>query len=282
MRIVPTLAFLLALAGAAGCQNENDFQGAPVPPIAIIQPIASGPAFPGDEDAGIDPYEFRIDGRDSYDPNAVEPNGIYDYEWTILSSPAGAVADIGGGGVASFVTDTPGNYQIGLRVRDINDFAWSLPVQRKLHAFPVSGLAAVLEWNTDVNDVDLHLIQETQGGGLFDEELDCHFANLRPDWIPEESLDGDPSLDHDEVDGLGPETVELPVPTIGEAYRVVVHYFSDDGFAETEAEVRLFVNGAEVEERERELIANQVWDVGVFDWSGPSGSFQATDTISEY
>jgi hypothetical protein len=193
-----------------------------------------------------------------------------------------ATTTIDGWGVADFTTTMPGNHTIGLRVRDINDYVWSEMETRNLHAFPVSGLAATLTWNTDVNDVDLHLIQETQGGGLFDEELDCHFQNLRPDWVPEDSPDGDPSLNHDEVDGMGPETIEMPVPTVGEQYRVLVHYFSDDGFADSDATVRLFVNGQQVAEMERNLLANQVWDVGIFDWTGASGSFVSTDTLSEY
>lgn len=277
MRIVATLAFAVpVVVGIAGCQNENDFKASPVEPIAVIRPIASGPAS--------DLYVFNVDGRDSYDPNFVDPdgNGIYEYEWAIKSTPPGAIASIQGWGVADFVTDTPGDYGIGLRVRDINDSVWSEEVVRTLHAFPVSGLAVTLTWNTDVNDVDLHLIQDSQGGGLFDDELDCHFQNLRPDWVPEDSPDGDPSLNHDEVDGMGPETIELPIPTVGETYRVLIHYFSDDGFSDTDATVKTFVNGAEVAEMERNLLANQVWDAGIFDWTGASGSFQMTDTLSEY
>jgi hypothetical protein len=277
MRMIRTLALAAPIViGAAGCQNDNDFRGAAVPPIAVIQPISSGPAS--------DLFTFEVDGRESYDPNRVDQdgNGIYEFEWSIESTPAGAIASIDGWGTADFVTDTPGNYGIGLRVRDINDFVWSEKVVRTLHAFPVSGLAATLTWNTDVNDVDLHLIQDTQGGDLFDDELDCHFQNLRPDWVPEGSTDGDPSLNHDEVDGMGPETVEMGVPTIGEQYRVLVHYFSDDGFSDSDAKVKIFVNGAEVAEMERNLLANQVWDLGIFDWTGASGSFQMTDTLSEY
>lgn len=283
MRIVRTLALVVPMVGALGCQNENDFQGAAVPPIAVIDPIASGPAYPGDEDLGIEPYYFQVIGYNSYDPNAVEPNGIFDYEWTIEAAPAGATADIGGGGSATFTTDTEGLYRIGLRVQDINDGAWSEMTTRTLLAFPVSGFAATLTWSTDVDDVDLHLIHSTgEGADLFGDG-DCHFGNLRPDWIPEDDPAGDPELNHDELDGIGPETIHMDEPTVGQAYQVVVHYFSDDTFDHvTEAEVRIFVNGFEVEEMERELVANQVWDVGTFDWSGASGSFLPSDTISEY
>ena len=287
MRFVRTLASTASLAvivATTGCQNENDFRGKAVPPIAVIQPIESGPAYPGDEDLGIDPYYFEVDGQESYDPNSTSGNGIFDYEWTIESYPAGATADIGGGSTADFVTDTPGVYRIGLRVQDINDGVWSDLETRQLVAFPVSGFAATLTWSTDVDDIDLHLIHSSsmEGGGLFDEN-DCHFANLRPDWIPVGDPDGDPELNHDELDGHGPETIHMETPTVGQAYQVVVHYFSDDTFDHvSEATVNIFVNGEEVAEMDRELLANQVWDVGTFDWSGASGSFLPSDTISEY
>jgi len=276
VRPLPFAALLVA-SGLTGCQNDNNFRSSPIAPIAVIHPIQSGPAS--------DLYIFEVDGRESYDPNFVDPNGsgIYEYEWTIESTPAGAVASIDGWGVADFVTTMAGNYGIGLRVRDINDFVWSERTVRTLHAFPVTGLAATLTWNTDVNDLDLHLIQETEGGGLFDEEFDCHFQNLRPDWPPEDSLDGDPSLNHDELDGHGPETIELPVPTVGDQYRVLIHHFSDDVIvADSDAVVRIFENGQELGQYERNMLANQVWDVGIFDWTGASGSFQITDTLSEY
>src|SRR5688500_9852764 len=125
MRFFRTLAIVAPLtAGVVGC-NENNFKGAPVPPVAVINSIPSGPAYPGDEDQGIDPFVFNINGQDSYDPNSTQGNGIYEYEWTIESGPAGAIANVDGWGVADFTTDTPGNYMIGLRVRDINDFVWS-------------------------------------------------------------------------------------------------------------------------------------------------------------
>ena len=84
------------------------------------------------------------------------------------------------------------------------------------------------------------------------------------------------------MDGHGPETTELPVPTIGERYHVLVHYFSDDGFAETTATVKIWVNGIEEMELERELVANELWDVAVLDWTGATGNVGAIDSVSTY
>lgn len=266
---------LLPVAAAlAGCANESSFRNQPVKPIAVIDGNASGPASTL--------FEFEIDGRDSYDPNALEQNGIYEWEWWLESVPDNATATIDPDGRDTvMVTDTPGVHVIGLRVRDINDFAWSDPDYFAVRAFPITGFTVELRWNTDVNDVDLHLVDETMGGGLFDNELDCHFANLRPDWGAP-GIDGDPSLNHDELDGYGPEVVQLPVPTIDNRYHLLVHYFSDDGYAETDANIRVWINGEQVAELEREIAANDLWDVGVLDWTGALGTFSGVDTVSVY
>ena len=63
---------------------------------------------------------------------------------------------------------------------------------------------------------------------------------------------------------------------------VVIHYFSDDGFADTDATVKIWVNGTEEAELERNLVANQLWDVGVLDWTGATGQFGMVDSVSTY
>lgn len=270
----PVTLFAASTLFLAGCQNEGAFRNQPVPPVAIVSGLGSGPAS--------DLFEFELDGARSYDPNALEQSGIYTWEWTLVQVPDGANADIGDEGeYTTMTTDTPGPHVVQLRVRDINDFAWSEPTLFTVRAFPVTGFAVQLTWTTDVNDVDLHLIAESEGGTLFDETFDCHFANLRPEWGAA-GLEGDPSLNEDNVDGYGPEVIEMGVPTIGQRYHVLVHYFSDDGFADSDATVAVWINGLQESELERNLVANQLWDVGVLDWSGATGTWGAVDTVGVY
>ncbi len=54
----------------------------------------------------------------------------------------------------------------------------------------------------------------------------CSFQNTNPDWGSSDTEDDDPSLDIDDVDGYGPETITLKTPVSG-TYRVVARVFSD-------------------------------------------------------
>lgn len=283
MRLRLTLAFATlatAAVAAVGCGNSVGFKGKAIPPVAVIRGPGAGPAG----------TTIELDGRDSYDPNAVSPPGIYSWEWTLVSSPAGSNASISAGNDERFgelVTGSnmAGRYIVQLRVRDINDFTWSEPTRYELTVFPVTGITTLLTWTTAVNDVDQHLVNETDGGALFDTMNDCFFQNLRPDWTPMGILDGDPDLHHDEVNGYGPEIMELPTPTDGYQYHLYVHYFSDDGLGPTDATVQVFENGTQIAEFQHEqLTGNQVWDVAAFNWSGATKTVAITpvDAISTY
>ncbi|HVO31347.1 MAG TPA: hypothetical protein VMV18_11440, partial [bacterium] len=196
MRFRPTLAFgTLIVAASVGCGNNVTYRGKPVAPIAIIVGPGTGPAQ----------STIELDGTQSYDPNAVAPPGIYTWEWSLAAAPAGSQATIAPQDndqrYGELTTDVAGRYVVGLRVRDINDFAWSDTTYYQLEVFPITGVTTVLTWSTAVNDVDQHLVDETDMGSLFMAPGDCYFQNLRPDWAPMGSTDGDPNLHHDEVNG---------------------------------------------------------------------------------
>jgi len=90
-----------------------------------------------------------------------------------------------------------------------------------------TGLHVRLEWSTNSTDVDLHLLGPSNGG-IWDCTLDCNFANPNPSWgDPLSDLDN-PYLDLDDVDGYGPENINIQDPAPG-VYTVVVHYWTDHG-----------------------------------------------------
>ena len=60
-------------------------------------------------------------------------------------------------------------------------------------------------------DVDLHL-SHPSGMGWFDSTYDCHYFNPTPDWGVLNQLADDPSLDIDDIDGGGPENINLNNP----------------------------------------------------------------------
>ncbi len=131
------------------------------------------------------------------------------------------------------------------------------------------GLHIEMEWDVDNSDVDLHLI--APGGEFFDCDTDCHFGNPSPDWgTPNVTLD-DPFLDYDDVDGFGPENINLSEPTPG-TYKVLLHYYNDSydswtGGA-TDCIVRIYSYNNLVAEYGPVKLdqTNRNWDVCLVEW----------------
>jgi len=130
-----------------------------------------------------------------------------------------------------------------------------------------------LDWDTDGCDVDLHLL--APGGQLFDCDRDCHYQVANPDWGVAGEFRDDPFLDVDNVQGFGPENINLEQPTPG-TYRVVVHYYLDhvldegpSDAVETDARVRIYLSGDAnpVLDETRHLVdTDDTWEVAEIDW----------------
>ncbi len=95
-------------------------------------------------------------------------------------------------------------------------------------------LFTTLWWNTDHNDVDLHLIPVSGGA---DASEDCYWNHMRTSWGA--------TLDVDDIDGFGPEhTTARSVPP-GE-YQLSVHYYDTHGQTEPPAvNVAVSTNGGQ-------------------------------------
>ena len=99
-------------------------------------------------------------------------------------------------------------------------------------------IRAVLTWEINNSDVDLHFI--APGGRVWSTE-DCFYSNMNPNWGDETSTADDPMLDIDNTSGYGPETMVIPEPVDG-IYAVVVHYFYDHGGGDAPATVVITLN----------------------------------------
>jgi hypothetical protein len=122
-----------------------------------------------------------------------------------------------------------------------------------------------LNWTSDLTDVDLHLLGP--GGVMWTCEGDCYFSNGNPNWGDPNDFRDDPFLDVDDVDGFGPENINLEAPAPG-TYRVVVQYWDEhDGWA-PDATVEILEFGQVVASYGPVTFnsAGEEWDVVDIEW----------------
>ena len=124
-----------------------------------------------------------------------------------------------------------------------------------------------LNWDTDLTDVDLHLL--APNGQLWTCEGDCFFSNGNPNWGDQASALDDPFLDLDDVDGYGPENINLEAPING-VYKVWVHYWNDHGGDSPEAEIEVFNFGQSMGRFGPSPLStiNEVWEVAEIEFPG--------------
>lgn len=141
-----------------------------------------------------------------------------------------------------------------------------------------TAISVTLEWTSNDTDVDLHLVGP--GGAFFEPPMDCFFDNDTPDWGLMGDTTDNPFLDRDDVDGYGPEQVNLSVAASGQ-YQVYVHYWSDHNNGTTDTSVQIHINGQLVATRTRSrLYCSQVWLVGTIQWNNGAGTFTPVDSMS--
>ncbi len=131
-------------------------------------------------------------------------------------------------------------------------------------------IAIEIVWASSGTDVDTHLIRP--GGTYASSPGDCYFANLNPEWGVAGVTMDNPFLDHDDVDGFGPENLNLSLARTGSPYRVAIYYWSDNGHGPTDVTVRVYLNGVMSYTNTLSLANHQRWDVVDIAWN------EATDS----
>ena len=243
------------------------------------------------------------------------------YTWVVVERPVGSTAqpverfenprdpantgviDDEGTSSALFFADLTGRYVIELVVEDALGFRApseacpQAPARVVIEARPNEDLHIELVWDTpgdpdqtDGNgaDVDLHLLHP-RGRNWAQAPLDCYYANASPDWGPAGRA-GDPSLDIDDVNGAGPEVINLDQPEdtteLGGQYRVGVDYYRSEDYTQdgggnwgpSRATVRIFLGGVEAGSWSRELAAtHEFWEVATIVWAGDDRRVQVID-----
>jgi hypothetical protein len=268
---------------------------------------------------------ITLDGSASTDPDGPDGRPV-EYAWTVVSRPGGstsqpverlhdAFAPAEGGTPdrtatpeARFFVDLAGEYVLELAVVDHygarapSDLCPSAPARLHLKAVPSEKLHIQLTWDTPADrdqtddlgtDVDLHLLHPQASGWFSGDGLDCFFENGTPDWGRPGDPSDDPTLDIDDVNGAGPENINIARPQSTEAYRrgyrVGVHYYSADGLGagadlgplESVATVRIFVNGEMAYEGSRALAETRdFWTAAEVKFVGANGRVIEVDTLT--
>jgi hypothetical protein len=177
-----------------------------------------------------------------------------------------------------------GDYLIELIVHDQTVDARIMTAQIRVRAVPNEDIHIELTWDTpgdvdqndsDGTDVDLH-VRHPNGPNWAQAPLDCYYANAEPEWGAAGPA-GNPSLDIDDVNGAGPEHINLDEPedtgVLGGMYRVGVDYYREDNFATgrswgpSTATIRIFLNGELAYEAQREMLGtHHFWTVAGVEW----------------
>jgi hypothetical protein len=146
-----------------------------------------------------------------------------------------------------------------------------------------TAITVVLSWNTNNTDIDLHMTRPNNmpnpEDAMFDTDVDCYYANRQPDWGAVGSTSDDPFLDDDDVDGFGPETINLESTAPG-AYEVFVHYFNDPQLASSTPTVEIHLAGQLAGTFNRpNFQCNEIWHVGTINWTGQNGTFSPVNQV---
>ena len=202
-----------------------------------------------------------------------------------------------------FDVNVSGLYTFTLTVTDDNNTESCEPATIEVIVLPDEAIHIELTWTTagdpdmadtgegNGTDFDLHFAHKafTNGPDIdgdgspdpwFDETFDVFWFNKTNNWGTfDQSVDDDPSLDRDDIDGWGPENLNLNIPEVAATYSIGVHYWDDHGFGESLATVRVFIFGElDTEVLDVAMQPGDMWNFGAITWiDGPNQTDVFTD-----
>lgn len=271
MKLGTLLSSVFAL-GLAGCQMDYKVHTDPGPNLEGVDTSAPDDTEPNDtepedtsdtwqpandENAPIadcsvspnpvePPFEKAAwDGSGSYDPAG---GTIVDYDWQLISQPSGSAVTMPNGQAVrnNFTPDLAGDY-IG-RLTVTNDSGETDSCEITLESIPAENLWIEMYWE-QVDDMDLHLLNS---GGTIEDfwfNSDCYYVNCTGngvEWGNAGPADN-PTLDLDDINGLGPENINIQAPS-DSSYTVVVHDYRgsapSDHMGSNNVTVNIYINGA--------------------------------------
>jgi len=225
------------------------------------------------------------------------------YSWNIVEKPpessvqlsrptsvdTGFEFDSANGTVSGL--DVAGTFRIRLTVTDSNGAISQNDATVTLNAVPTEGLHVQLSWSASADDIDLHLFKGNTPNWCT-QPNDCYYLDCKqsgfsspPNWDGQSGFtSGDPSLDIDDLDGFGPENINIDTPVNG-TYVIGVHAYGGGSsgfgsFTPTDVEVKVFVGGALVQSLSGHLNAtDDFWTVAKVQVNGTT-TVTPVDTMS--
>jgi hypothetical protein len=211
--------------------------------------------------------------------NASDPDGgvIATWRWALENAPPGATGTFGNPNVqtTTFTPNLIGVYTIRLTVTDDEGQSASC-----LFTVTAQGLGLRIEvsWDTSATDIDTHLLRRAGGTPWFNDPNDCYYVTDTPSWDAPGTAD-DPRLDIDDVNGFGPENINIDVPVTGSTYRVGIHFYDDWGNnTPTHVTVRIYCGDISISPvrtftrtltvGENSPDSNEFWRVADVRWDG--------------
>ncbi len=257
----------------------------PITVIDALEPTRGevGTAQPVGEFNGRPLDRISLDASRSFDPEG----GELEFFWTLVSKPtdSNAILEMGTEGPLNEIwMDIAGDYVVELTIASSLGLEGCETARLTLHAVSNEDIHLQLVWDTpndplqedaSGSDVDVHLLSPRPGARWNSAPWDCFWMNMEPDWGQPGGQDN-PSLDRDDVDGLGPENINLDNPEANTTYSVGIHYFSDHGYGTAYTTVRIYIGGVLFKEILRRPLGDQdFWHVADIEW--PSGQIVEVD-----
>jgi hypothetical protein len=181
----------------------------------------------------------------------VDDGTIVGWRWRLIDSPPGSAARAPsppGEMTTRFTPDIAGEYRLELTITDDDgDIGRCVYL---LRAIASEGLRIEMNWDTDGTDMDTHLLRPLPEGTSWFDDNDCYYGNCNEsggdilEWGAP-GRDDNPRLDLDDVDGFGPENINVDDPQPG-TYRVGIHAFRGTGTVT----VRIYCGGSTTAPRE--------------------------------
>jgi hypothetical protein len=188
-------------------------------------------------------------GAESYDPSGLD---ITSYDWRLISIPAGSTATMPSGSGpnrSGFYPDLVGTYMGQLVVTNEDGFS-SAPCTATLDGVTLQDLWIEMYWTHALDDMDLHLVRPVSDAeGSLRTRNDCYFSDCIDadlDWGAHGESADDPSLDLDDINGVGPENINVESPEDG-VFTVYVHDYPESVYdGENDVTVTVYIGGVAV------------------------------------